>query len=284
MDHQFITFDFQDEHSFIDKYSNPDKFQKTYLESCITYGIKTNNSDILTYLKNVLSITCYNYQQNKPITPEFCQYLIDNNITNIIFSNDNFNHSIDNLPDHIEMIIITSQKFSNHINYLPHNLKTLFIVDNNYFAESYINYLPPNLVNLIINKSILPVDIHFPPTLQFLQFGASNPNHRIDYLPQSLQYLILSEYFNQPINNLPPYLTHLIIGSHFTESLDFLPYHLKLLNINCNYKNQISQLPPNLQKIQLNLGNNALFYKNDQLMKYLKDKFPHIEIEDTYFE
>ena len=109
MDHQFITLDFQDDHSFIDKYTNPERFKKTYLESCIKYSIKTDNSDIITYLKNILSNTYYNYNYDTPITPDFCQYLIDNKITNIIFSNDKFNNSINyinNLPDQIEIIII----------------------------------------------------------------------------------------------------------------------------------------------------------------------------------
>jgi hypothetical protein len=77
-------------------------------------------------------------------------------------------------------------------------------------------------------------------------------NDSIDFLSDNVNYIRLSNSFNQPINRLPANLKVLIIDSFSKfnyQLLDILPDSLEVLELNIYYNQDIPLLLPNLRKI-----------------------------------
>lgn len=85
----------------------------------------------------------------------------------------------------------------------------------------------------VFNKS---VDLLSETKLKFIEFG-SKFNKSISNLPETLETLILSSEFNQPLDNLPINLIYLSLYDclKFDYNLDYLPEGLKTLILPENY-------------------------------------------------
>ena len=234
------------------------------LEGQKSICLMTELTDNVTLEKKLRIVYAYNL----PLDPNFIKLLETNNCKILDFKNE-FNYSIDNLPNCIEAISFPIySKFNQPINNLPSSLNYLELPQ--YFNQP-IDNLPPNLKTLIIQEC-------------FIQL--------IDYLPIGLEYLKIRGKFNQPINNLPSSLKSLIIkdqdtsianwsnlyslDSNFNQNLDNLPDNLEYLEVsNVRFIQKINILP---QKLKILILNKEYYLDKIELLESLKQRFPNIEI------
>lgn len=156
---------------------------------------------------------------------------------------ENFNNSIDDLPDDIEYIYFDdASSFKQKVNKYPKNLKKITL----WGFSPIINQLPYTLKYLEIHYSRQPNQniyydeiINFPPNL--VAFSSLNFNMNIDnynYLPITLKllYIIFDDENNNTLhlNNLPPGLKYLCIYKSKNLILDCnnLPKSIKYKSIN----------------------------------------------------
>jgi hypothetical protein len=184
---------------------------------------------------------------------------ISNNILSkydILYFNEQFNNSIDNLPSTIKAIRFTKYnnicyyissinvnnndnlifRFNKSIQNLPFNLELLELSGN--FTQS-LNYLPNGLKYLILN--IYDYNYNY-------DYNYDYSNIYLDFLPNKLEILILTTS-NYKVNNLPIGLKELYLIGHRIGIMTNLPANLKLLFINGN-ANPLDDhfiLPPNLE-------------------------------------
>jgi len=69
--------------------------------------------------------------------------------------------------------------------------------------------LPPNLTHLTFG-SHFNQQVNLPFRVQFLEVRCNNINI-IDYLPDSVEELVLGSYFNLELNNLPSSIKNLLL-------------------------------------------------------------------------
>jgi len=233
-----------------------------------SHCLMTEVKDNVTLEKKLAVLYIYD---SLPLDPNFITLLETNNCKILDFQNE-FNHSIDNLPNCIEAIIFpTYSKFNQPINNLPNSLNYLELPQ--YFNQP-IDNLPPNVKTLCIQEFF---------------------NQSIDYLPLSLEYLEIHGNFNQPVDNLPSSLKSLIIkdqeitvynynslyslNSKFNQTLDNLPDNLEYLEYlevsNMHFIQKINILP---QNIKILLLNKEYYLDKIESLESLKQRFPNIKI------
>jgi len=157
-------------------------------------------------------------------------------------------------------------------------------------ADRDVNKKIQDAVNLMINKSIIPLDIEYLSinfnlpnineytnlkTLIISAFQNTEYNYSLNNLPESLEWLEIHPMgFNQPVNNLPANLKVLIFGQNriwnyyngYQHSVDNLPPSLEVLylpefliwdelhlheNYNLSTQSLLENLPPNLRILNI---------------------------------
>lgn len=138
------------------------------------------------------------------------------NLTDLTIDFDGFDEPLDNLPNTITRLTILSSVFNQPLNNLPNGLIELHFNKEECECEPY--------------------------------------TFDLDYLPQSLEKLILPGYYKGKLDNLPSNLKYLEISFNFKESINNLPDSIETLFwiLIYQYKdtnNQITKLPKNLKEV-----------------------------------
>ena len=190
---------------------------------------------------------------------------LPNTLKYLIFKSNDFNQSIDNLPDSIIELTLGSC-FNSKINKLPKSLVKLVFV-------KYCEY------NIKFNKELFNDS-----NIRYLKFGYAF-NQELDYLPNKLQYLILNDHskfnkslilpdsvlklylggeFNQVLNINS--LTHLICSkySEFNRKIDFKNLLYFVLGYKYNQK-----LNPTNTKLKCIIVGNGYYHKLDENIEYM---------------
>ena len=140
------------------------------------------------------------------------------------------------------------------------NILILALTD---YTNVKIDNLPANLKELFISNEKVK-------DTGFWSDNNSHFNSSIDYLPSTLENLVIESYiFNQSIDNLPSTLKVLyILSSEFTQSIDNLPQNLETLVIlSVSYTiTDIHNLPPTLEYIRTS-KNSIIDKTSDVLLK-----------------
>lgn len=184
----------------------------------------------------------------------------------------------------LEYFDCSNNKITQIIN-IPYSLKYLNCSNNEIIS---LEQLPNNIITINCKNNPLktlhyPINIKpnkYPSKLKKIIFG-ENFDQPIDNLPKILNEIIFTQYskFNQPINFLPNSLEILILGNSFNNSLDNLPNSLKYLtigntcskyfNASCIFNQSLDNLPNSL--IELTFCNESIFQKSlDNLPNTLK--------------
>lgn len=177
------------------------------------------------------------------------QWIISKGITKIKIK-ENFNNSIDTLPDTIKIIYIHKKNLEHKIKKWPSNLKKLVISYydnqpylNKGFEESFDEF-PSNLehLNLYVYNDKFPT---LPSSLKKLEIVYSKSDKNFDSLI-NLDTLKISEIKNK-INNFPPKLKH-FYSHDYDFPIDNLP--ITLTHLECAFMNSNMVLPPNLTMLK----------------------------------
>jgi hypothetical protein len=195
---------------------------------------------------------------------------------------EDFNNSIDDLPDDIEYIYFDdATSFNQKINKFPKNLKKIKIRG----FSPVINQLPYTLKYLELHDYEHYYDeiINFPPNLISLTTYINENYENYNYLPITLKSLYIDSFYLDYINdntiyisltNLPPNLKYLYIAGSKTISINCnnLPDSIKQLILYQVFTN-IYKLPSNLKELELDIRN--------PYSKEIKERFPNVKIELT---
>jgi len=187
----------------------------------------SENTDLDKCLcKFILNVTVH-----KNIQLDLCKF---NKLTTLSIHSDQFNQSLDYLPNTLTSLFIVSSAFNQPINKLPPNLNLLFIVC------------------FSLNQSLDSL----PNTLKMLIIRCDKFNQSLDHLPNALNTLCIygSNVFTHSFNQLPNTLELLYIKIDTIDgSLDNLPNSLKSLHIECSTINKLPyNLPKSLDTIMIN--------------------------------
>jgi hypothetical protein len=134
------------------------------------------------------------------------------NLTNLTIDIEDFNEPLDNLPNTIKKLSIYSTVYNQPLNNLPNGL----------------------------------IDLHFSTRCE-----CNDYTFDLDYLPQSLEKLILPGNYKGNLDNLPSNLKYLEISYDFEKSINNLPDSIETLfwlSI-YEYKGKITKLPINLKEV-----------------------------------
>lgn len=148
-----------------------------------------------------------------------------------------------------------------------------------------IDFLPLGITHLQLGRKFNKPINNFPRSLLYLTIASNHIsycdfNQSLDYLPESLEYLIikLNKNLNIPINNLPGGLKYLhFMCKTFNYPINNLPIGLETLII-CKFDfTNTHYLPPFLKKIIIT---DKLSEKDKTILKQnLIEKYPDINFE-----
>jgi len=160
--------------------------------------------------------------------------------------------ALDDLPNYIESLELGIEFDSNELKHFI-NLKSLHI--NIADFDDNLDNLPDTLLELCIQSSEFnkPLD-NLPPNLK--EFELYNDmesiyDYSFDYLPITLEKLVLPNNYKGNLDNLPNNLKSLTIGYEFSSSLNNLPdsiEYIEWISI-YEYKGKIMKLPKNLKEV-----------------------------------
>lgn len=183
----------------------------------ISININDNCIDIIPntinniHFKQESNIKKYKSMNNLPKETEtliiktsiFDEYnkLIDNlPISLIHLKLNNYNKTINNLPLNLLKLEIL-RNFSKKIDKIPNSILQLTLSD---IFNNSINNLPTRLIKLEFHKQIDPFAVFY--------IGCNNMN--FDFLPESLEILVLPEHYSKQINDLPSSIKTIYIYKH----------------------------------------------------------------------
>ena len=163
-----------------------------------------------------------------------------------IFFNDEFNYSIENLPEGIEYLRF-GQLFNKSLDKLPQSITHIYF---GYLAgfDQPINNLPQNLKTLELGFYFTQSLNCLPAKLESLKI-VGNFSHTLEYLPVNLKTLVIGNEFNRKIDLLPASITHLTLGDTFNHSVAKLPKSLMYLQLGFEFNKCVNKLPKNLKTI-----------------------------------
>lgn len=170
-----------------------------------------------------------------------------------------FNYNFDNLiilPDDSQLTHLTFGPIFNKPIQLPDSLTHLIF---GYYYNQPVE-LPGSLIDLkfgfhfshpinLANNSRLaqltqlthltlgfyfshPVDL---PNIKYLSINCNNL-YLIENLPDSLEILVLRQYFDLPLDNLPNSIKHIVLNGSYDLPISSIPLNLKLIECSHKYK------------------------------------------------
>ena len=71
----------------------------------------------------------------------------------------------------------------------------------------------------------------------------------IDYLPSSIEELVLDKSFNLELNNLPNSIKKIIFNNYYNKELNCLPSSVEFLRLPYYYTHKILNIPKGLKKV-----------------------------------
>lgn len=136
----------------------------------------------------------------------------------------NYDKTINNLPLNLLKLEIL-YNFSKKINKIPNSILHLTLSD---IFDNSINNLPTRLIKLEFHKQIDP----------FVVFYIGYNNMNFDFLPESLEILVLPENYSKQINDLPSSIKTIYIYKHQYNIVNKM-YSNKIKIINNNQQSSI---------------------------------------------
>jgi hypothetical protein len=107
--------------------------------------------------------------------------------------------------------------------------------------------------------------------IEYLNISCNN-TYLIDNLLNSLEELILNNYFNLPLNNLPNSIKIIkIFNNNYNENLNNLPSSVEHIKLNVNYGKPMRNIPLNLKLIECHKNYKYLDLLEDCKLKYNLD-------------
>jgi hypothetical protein len=170
--------------------------------------------------------------------------LLPQTITHLIFGTC-FNRKVDLLPQKIKHLTF-GYAFNQPVNMLPQTLTHLTF---GLCFNQPIKNLPQTITHLNIgfcyNKN---VDLPF--GILYLKFDSNNKNI-IEHLPNSIEELELSLFFNLELNNLPNSIKKIKFSksSKYNKELNCLPKFVESIQLPKYYDKRILNIPSRLKKI-----------------------------------
>jgi len=181
--------------------------------------------------------------------------LIEDGIEKIIFGN-KFNKPIGHfgygsfLPKTLKILEL-SDNFNQSIDFLPDGLISLHFSKKSEFNQ-IITKLPVSLEILRFGDKFDKAILFLPPSLKILEFG-NNFNQPLDPLiyPNKLFTISFGNLFNQYIDELPDSLENIKFGDNFNREFIF-PRNLKYIEFGKAFDQSIvDKIPNNIRKIKI---------------------------------
>ena len=253
----------------------------------ITFGDRFNK--IVSIHKNVTHLTFGNNFNQKIIIPQNVTHLtfgndfnqkiiIPQNVTHLTFGR-KFNQQVI-IPDNVTHL--TFYENFNPLNKISNNITNL-IINNNYNKEikipenithltckscydssfDQLNKLPINLTHLTIGKYFNPFIVL--PNIKYIRLNCNNVNF-MEFLPNSVEELVLENEFNLELNNLPNSVKKIsFYGNNYDKEINCLPEFIEYIRLNKSYEKQIKKFPLNLKIIEC--------YEKYKYIDDFKDKY-----------
>jgi len=231
---------FEDSRKYLMYSINKLGFVNVYFVNDI-YGLKTEILDEILFklIEKYKKVCCVISNEYSSIFFEFIK-LIKPISLNIVFNSINNNYNfIGFLNCGLTYLNLEANDINVELYNLPLSLKKIRI----YTFQNYnyrLDYLPYNLEELhILCKYSLPLD-NLPPNLLILQIQSLASNNLIDNLPDSLEMLIINDFYPYCFNRLP-------------SSLEFLSFHQFIntqsgrINYNPEYMEELKQKKPKME-------------------------------------
>ncbi len=179
---------------------------------------------------------------------------------------DNYNLTINKLPNNLKILVL-GKKFESKILNYPPKLKYLDI--GNSYTYS-LNNLPNDLETLIINgkynsQIIYPIGLR-----HFIILKDSEFNLELKDLPNSLVYLSIQNNYTLVISSLPDSIICLELGNNYKGNIQKFSNNLKKIKLCEDFNYDFTHLPETLEIVELNNK-----YKYIDFLIY---KFPHIKL------
>ncbi len=239
-----------------------------------------------------------------PLTREIIEKIRRDDYRRVKIRNE-FNNSIDKLPDNVEYLYIRG-KFNKKVNKWPSNLKVLNFSKCN--LSRLICKLPDCLERLDIPESCVITDINvIPENIKWLSFSIGDYSDKDGLInielwknlykfkklthlriygfghsgfdvetnfPPNLTHLRLKINYGCDLSNLPKKLSHLYLEK-YSKSIDVLPKNLRSLTIK-GYKFDINFLNSKLTYLKI-----GFYYKNKSNINYeLPDSLVELDIDN----
>lgn len=259
---------------FIRNFNKPLEPYLELLKQCDTIWFVNSFNQSIDILPNTIkSITIENSHYNVPITklPSELEYFefhaefyefVDDKIFEFpktlkhlgwyCYGCENVEVNIINLPNYIESIDIGIEFECNEINHFK-NLKKLCIRIEDF--NDKLDCLPITLEELCICSDYFNQPLEYlPPNLKILELYnnfENNYDYSFDYLPLSLEKLILPDNYKGSLDNLPINLKFIEIGYNYEGSVNNLPDTIEIIQwiSILDYKQKILKLPANLKEV-----------------------------------
>ena len=197
----------------------------------LTFGWKFDQQ--ITIPQNVIHLTfgyCFNQQE-----------IIPQNVTHLTFGHD-FNQPII-IPQNITYLTF-GWKFNQHV-IIPQNIT--YLTFDHYFNQPII--IPQNVIHLTFGWNFdQPVTL---PNIKYIKLGCDNIDI-IENLPNSIEEIIFSEFFNLELQNLPNSIKKISFDyySDYNKELNCLPEFVEYLELGIKYDKKIKKFPLNLKTIK----------------------------------
>ena len=185
---------------------------------------------------------------------------LPHNLTHLIFCGC-FNQKVD-LPPNLTYLSFATG-FNQKVE-LPPNL--VYINFGHYFNQEVI--LPSNLIHINFGDKFNQ-KVNLPPNLTHIHFGYyfnqkvdlplgviylkinCNNKNLIDYLPDSIEELVLDEDFDLELNDLPQSIKKICFNCKFyNKELKCLPLNIEYIQLSINYNKEIVKYPNKLKTIK----------------------------------
>lgn len=157
------------------------------------------------------------------------------------------------LPGNLKSVIIKKIKQNTNVRLdLPKHLEKIFIGNIHTHVEiPFYSYNPKSIMVVFSEEKIKSIR----EDLECLVFYYDpKPNYEIiNNLPNTIKILLLSNYYNYPIDFLPNSLKFLSVGFYFTQTLNNLPSSLERLTLSSKVKNFdfLTCLPDSIEHINI---------------------------------
>lgn len=243
-------------------FGNLINLQNLILLKCRKFNSSLNNLSFLLRKMNINNCDDFNKE-------------LDNLSLNLLYLNMksiNFDKIIDNLPSKLSHISINSNNFNQLLNNLPLNLNDLLLYCNSFNKK--LSKLPTNITLLYCCENELKLSCNIFKLMYFNKIKITN-------LPNTLKILQIN-YHNEYLDMLPEGLEVLILSPFYEKRIDDLPSSIKEIWTSEDNSKYINNMYKNKIKIIKNLFNMINVYSQNEI-DYIYESFSKYVFDDYLF-